>query len=100
MTFFEFLDALGEGRYRSVVEEHAMPTPFPEAFHHALLDLLRAYYFVGGMPEAVAHYAANRDVAAVRADSNRHSSLYFRWFNEIPVLFLLVIVVLTVVKPL
>ena len=44
-----------------------MPAPFPEAFHHALLDLLRAYYFVGGMPEAVAGYAANRDAGAVRA---------------------------------
>ena len=67
MTFLEFLDALGERRYRGVIEEHARLAPFPEAFHHALLDLLRAYYFVGGMPEAVAHYAANGDVAAVRA---------------------------------
>ena len=67
MTFLEFLDALGEGRYRSVIEEHAVLAPFPEVFHHALLDLLRAYCFVGGMPEAVARYAANRDVAVVRA---------------------------------
>ena len=67
MTFVEFLDALGEERYRDVIEEHAVPAPFPEAFHHALLDLLRAYCFVGGMPEAVARYAADRDVAAVRA---------------------------------
>ena len=67
MTFLEFLDALGEGRYRGVIEEHDVLAPFPEAFHHALLDLLRAYYFVGGMPEAVAGYAANRDAAAVRA---------------------------------
>ena len=66
VTFLEFLDALGEGRYRTVVEEHAVFAPFPEAFHHALTDLLRAYYFVGGMPEVVAQYAANRDVAAVR----------------------------------
>ena len=44
-----------------------MPAPFPEAFHHALIDLLRAYYYVGGMPEAVAHYAANRDAGQVRA---------------------------------
>jgi len=32
MTFFEFLDALGEGRYRSVVEEHAVLAPFPRRF--------------------------------------------------------------------
>ena len=67
MTFLEFLDALGESRYRGVVEAHSTPAPFPEAFHHALLDLLRAYYYVGGMPEVVARYAADRDVAAVRA---------------------------------
>ena len=67
MTFLEFLDALGEGRYRRVVEDQAVLAPFPEAFHHALTDLLRAYYYVGGMPDVVGHYAANRDVAAVRS---------------------------------
>ena len=67
MTFLEFLDALGEGRYRNLIQEQAVPAPFPEAFHHALIDLLRAYYYVGGMPEAVAHYGANRDAGQVRA---------------------------------
>ena len=67
MTFLEFLDALGEGRYRNLIQEQAVPAPFPEAFHHALIDLLRAYYYVGGMPEAVAHYGANRDAGEVRA---------------------------------
>ena len=67
MTFPEFLDAMGEGRYRAVIEGHTEPAPFPEPFHHALVDLLRAYYYVGGMPEVVAHYAANRDLNAVRS---------------------------------
>ena len=67
MTFLEFLDALGEGRYRSVVESQSELVPFPEAFHPALTDLLRAYYYVGGMPEVVAHYAVHKDVSAVRA---------------------------------
>ncbi|MDE0025251.1 MAG: DUF4143 domain-containing protein [Spirochaetaceae bacterium] len=66
MTFLEFLDAVGAGRYRTLIEEHALPEPFPEAFHTVLVDLLRAYYFVGGMPEAVARYAANREAAEVR----------------------------------
>jgi putative membrane protein len=30
---------------------------------------------------------------------NKHSHIFFRWFNEIPVLFLLAIVILAVVKP-
>ena len=66
MTFLEFLVAVGAGRYRTLIEEHPVPEPFPEAFHTVLVDLLRAYYFVGGMPEAVARYAANREAAEVR----------------------------------
>ena len=66
MTFLEFLDAVGAGRYRKLIEQHAVPAPFPEAFHTVLVDLLRAYYFVGGMPEAVARYAANGEAAEVR----------------------------------
>jgi putative membrane protein len=30
---------------------------------------------------------------------NQHSHVWFRWFNEIPVLLLLIIVILVVVKP-
>ena len=67
MTFLEFLDAVGTGRYRKLIEEHPAPEPFAEAFHTVLIDLLRAYYFVGGMPESVARYAANRNAAEVRS---------------------------------
>jgi putative membrane protein len=37
-----------------------------------------------------------RDFAAGR---NRHSHVWYRWFNEVPVVFLFAIVVLVVVKP-
>ncbi|WP_148713812.1 CopD family protein [Chitinolyticbacter meiyuanensis] len=33
------------------------------------------------------------------ADSNRHSHVWFRWFNEFPVLVLAAVVILVVVKP-
>jgi putative membrane protein len=33
-------------------------------------------------------------------DRNRHSHVYYRWMNEVPVLFLFAIVILAVVKPL
>ena len=31
--------------------------PLTEAFHLHLIDILRHYYFVGGMPETVKHFA-------------------------------------------
>ncbi|WP_174664590.1 CopD family protein, partial [Bathymodiolus platifrons methanotrophic gill symbiont] len=32
-------------------------------------------------------------------DRNQHSHVFYRWFNEVPVIFLLAIVILAVVKP-
>ncbi|MCC5797680.1 MAG: protoporphyrinogen oxidase HemJ [Methylophaga sp.] len=32
-------------------------------------------------------------------DQNRHSHIYYRWFNELPVLVLIAVVILAVVKP-
>lgn len=35
-----------------------------------------------------------------RLDRNRHSHVWYRWFNEIPVIFLIAIILLAVYKPL
>lgn len=32
-------------------------------------------------------------------DNNQHSHIYYRWFNELPVLILVAVVILAVVKP-
>jgi predicted AAA+ superfamily ATPase len=57
MTFMEFLDGMGESRYRKMIENINEPIPLTKTFHDHLIDLLRKYYFVGGMPEAVKHFA-------------------------------------------
>ena len=67
MTFFEFLDALGENRYRKLLEEISEIEPVPRVFHEELIDILRKYYFVGGMPEAVEYYIKSKDLPEVRA---------------------------------
>lgn len=64
MTFGEFLRAHGEGRLAALVAAHEWP--LVEAFHQQLTDRLRQYYYVGGMPEAVAHFIAHHDPMAVR----------------------------------
>ena len=66
LTFLEFLDALGESRYRKILEETDEFRPYPEPFHKELVDLLHQYYFVGGMPEAVKSYAEKRNPEEVR----------------------------------
>lgn len=45
------------------------------------------------------HVACGRMLAAFRANGNRHTHRWFRWFNEAPVLLLAAVVILVVVKP-
>lgn len=45
------------------------------------------------------HLYCWRLVRVFARDQNRFSSRWYRWFNEVPALFLVVIVVLVVVKP-
>lgn len=66
MTFLEFLDAVGHNGLRKLIEETTDFEPYPEPFHHELLELLRTYYFVGGMPEAVRYFADANDLTGVR----------------------------------
>lgn len=45
------------------------------------------------------HLWCYRLVRAFRADANRHSERWYRWFNEAPSLLLIAIVLLAVLKP-
>lgn len=47
----------------------------------------------------VYHLQCGRFVRAINADSDHHSHVFYRFFNEIPVLFLFGIVFLAVLKP-
>ncbi|MBW1892633.1 MAG: ATP-binding protein [Deltaproteobacteria bacterium] len=66
MTFMEFLDGMGESRYRQLLENVNEPIPLSESFHAYLIDLLRKYYFIGGMPEAVKHFVETGNGAETR----------------------------------
>ncbi len=65
MNFAEFLDAVGRSQLREFIEG-ATFQPIAEAFHAELIDLLKIYYFVGGMPEAVDQYVKNQDLHIIR----------------------------------
>ena len=45
------------------------------------------------------HLQCGRYVTAINSDSNRHTHVFYRFFNEVPVLFLFGIVILAVLKP-
>ena len=45
------------------------------------------------------HLMCGRYVHAINDNSNRHGHVFYRFFNEIPVLFLVGIVILAILKP-
>ena len=47
----------------------------------------------------VYHYYCGKFVTAFKTDSNTHGHVFYRWFNEFPVLVLFAVVILVVVKP-
>jgi len=47
----------------------------------------------------VYHYYCYRYLLDFKFDRNQRSHVFYRWFNEVPVLFLLAIIILAVVKP-
>ncbi len=45
------------------------------------------------------HFLCLRWMLAFKRDENTHSHVFYRWINEIPVLFLIAIIILATVKP-
>lgn len=64
MTFEEFLLAIGEQQKYSLLMSKDYGTM--NLLHGDYVELLRQYYFTGGMPEAVAKYAETRTLQEVR----------------------------------
>lgn len=64
MNFHEFLEATDNTNYVELLNSGDYGTI--DVFSDKLIDLLKLYYVVGGMPEAVQSFANDRDLSAVR----------------------------------
>ena len=81
MSFYEFLLAMGEenGLARILRDKHFdMMSVFAEKFK----EFLKYYFYVGGMPEAVAAFAENRDWKKARQIQNKILKTYRNDFSK------------------
>lgn len=76
LTFLEFLDAVNQSELRQLIENTSEFIPYPEPFHRKLIDLLRIYYYVGGMPEAVHFFSETNDLFKIREIQNEIINSY------------------------
>lgn len=64
LSFIEFLQNNGEQQLVEQLQNKNWDVI--SVFHEKLVDKLRLYYFIGGMPEVVANYLENKDLDTVR----------------------------------
>lgn len=82
LTFFEFLSALGQEKTRHFLEEHSSDEPIPIPIHDKLIQFLKIYLFVGGMPEAVSEYVKHEKFDTVREIQQEILNAYERDFAK------------------
>jgi protoporphyrinogen IX oxidase len=103
-------DATGSERFKVMERKlyYGIMTPGAVLTVGFGLWLWLGYGFGGGWLHAkvalvlvllIYHLWCGRLVAAFRTDRNRHGHVFYRWFNEFPVLLLIAIVLLVVLKP-
>ena len=64
LSFAEFLENFNQSNLSQALKEHNWHTI--ELFHDKLVEHLRLYYFIGGMPEVVANYVQEQNLNTVR----------------------------------
>lgn len=65
MSFKEFAIACGQGELMEMLSEWPSDRPIPELYTRPMNKLLKEFYAIGGMPDAVATWLDTKDLAAV-----------------------------------
>jgi len=82
LTFLEYLNAVGKTGLRYLVETKEDFTPFPQPFHDELIEWLKKYFFVGGLPEPVKHFAETGNLTEVRENQKEIIDSYLLDFAK------------------
>ena len=80
LSFFEFLEALGEDEILKLLEENDFK--MIDVFNSKLKEYLKLYYYVGGMPEVVNAYTINKDLKEVRKIQKELLDAYEQDFSK------------------
>ncbi len=80
LTFYEFLDATGEKALKEILQkgDWELVTTFKSGY----IERIRQYYYVGGMPEAVAKFADNQNFVEVREIQKQILETYEHDFSK------------------
>jgi len=82
MTFHEYLYAVNEKLLADKLFNYNKTEPLTELIHNKLINHLKKFLFVGGMPEVLQDFIENNDISAVRKLQNEILDAYKRDFSK------------------
>ncbi|MCL2110924.1 MAG: DUF4143 domain-containing protein [Clostridiales bacterium] len=82
LTFQEFLVANGDENLADYIARIERIESVPDAFFNPLMEKLKIYFITGGMPEAVAAWAGERDISRVEIIQDAILAAYERDFSK------------------
>lgn len=78
LTFKEFLWAMNENAIVNLIENFSLENSISIAIHNKISELLRLYFFIGGMPEAVDNYINTKNLLNIeKIHSNIITSIQY-----------------------
>lgn len=80
LSFTEFLEALGEHDLNNLIQTQQWV--MINTFKTKYIELLKQYYYVGGMPEVVSSYVINQDFSEVRQIQQQILNSYEQDFSK------------------
>lgn len=80
LSFTEFLEALGEHDLNNLIQTQQWI--MINTFKTKYIELLKQYYYVGGMPEVVSNYVINQDFSEVRQTQQQILNSYEQDFSK------------------
>ncbi len=80
LTFSEFILAMGKGQFAKLIADgnYSMIRTFKSDY----IDLLKQYYYVGGMPEVVSRFSESKDFNEARKIQERILNTYEQDFSK------------------
>lgn len=80
LSFAEFLNAVGEGQLSRLIEKQDWG--MLSVFHEKLIDLLRRYFYVGGMPAVVSEFISENNYVSARKQQDLLLEYYSQDFSK------------------
>ena len=81
-SFREYLSGMGKSQLRNYLESKTTFDSIEKTFHKELIDDLKMYYFIGGMPEAIVQYKKDGDLNKVRVIQDEILTAYTIDFSK------------------